>query len=119
MSEKIEPALTATEWSELLAPPVDSHQGIQHVGNCDICSGQHYGAARIAIANYLLPDSDPRKITRETIALLRAAAHACSEDDYYIAAYLGRADYFWGRETLLADHFAAIADALESYLPPA
>lgn len=63
--------------------------------------------ALIAVANAALPDSDPRKFTRATIAMLRRKAdvfHPTPE-----SPMLGRM-----RDTELD----AFADALESYLPP-
>lgn len=60
----------------------------------------------IAFANAALPDSDPRKITRETVATLRNHAYYSKHGDAH------------GRLAMTADALAALADALESYLPP-
>jgi hypothetical protein len=93
MSEKIEPALTPEQWK------------IAHTGAIDVC-GLYYqgdGAMAIAIINAELPDTDPRKITREWIQHLRTASDRVEdlEGDGTVWRALDR-----------------IADALQSYLPP-
>ena len=90
MSEKIEPALSAEEWRDLL-------EGMP-VGTFD-------DAAAIALANHSLADDDPRKITRERIETLRSAMELAVE---------GRRHYRPAEGDALA-----FLDALESYLPPA
>ena len=60
--------------------------------------------AAMAVANDALSDDDPRKITREKIEMIRAAANSVAD------------------EVVEGSHrvtdLRAFADALESYLPP-
>lgn len=130
MTDKIEPALTAEQWSDLardaliLGDPQDKHsprivadeEGLSVQDDWGEATGAPLPAV-IAIANAALPDTDPRKITREKVAAMRQAA-----DEFL--SYLGR-DYGpkdnWGRAP---EYFAAFgtetikfADALASYLP--
>lgn len=105
--EPIPPALTAEEW---------------RVARADVLAGADPSpvmlARMIALANDALPHGDLRKITREVVKLLRAAAHCCRQDDYYIAAHLNEGDSDATREEGLANRYEAAADALASYLPP-
>lgn len=114
MSEKIEPALN--EWRERLRGMLDGYidldngvdsLGGPHFGTVDVRFGGPSGArdpksetaALIALLNDSLPDSDPRKITRERINLAREAFDVLD----------GKAE----------DDLAVFLDGLESYLPPA
>lgn len=100
MTDKIEPALTAEEWTS----PADALDGYFDLrdGVVDVRLGGAHGGGDlvgdtrklIAFANAALPDSDPRKITRERIALLWSAASRAGESD------------------------VVFIEALESYLPP-
>jgi hypothetical protein len=69
----------------------------------------HHCHQTIALANHALPDDDPRKITRVGLSALRADAEELrkrssnGDDALFLIAW---------RMTLMAD-------ALESYLPPA
>lgn len=65
--------------------------------------------ALIAHANAALPDYDPRKVTREMVALLREIV-----DDERRGAVLGE----YGINLRDVDRLERLADALESYLPP-
>lgn len=62
----------------------------------------------IALANAALPDTDPRKITRETVSALRIAAIALDMD----------AAAFDVDNNAHAQAVRALAAALASYLPP-
>jgi hypothetical protein len=63
MSEKIEPALSAEEWANVVeARTVLSSPA----GVLKYMVVRDERVAAVAIGNYLLPDSDPRKITRES-----------------------------------------------------
>ena len=66
MSEKIEPAVSAKIWEEVASSPwpIDSYIG----DTPDVC------AYLVALNNHALPDSDPRKITREDVELVEYAA---------------------------------------------
>lgn len=103
----IEPALTPDEWiaftSEL--------QRLREQG-LDMSSsvyGDEVGwdtagcAANIALNNAALPDSDPRKVAPETVRRLRAISEAIRNEHQN-----------WDAKAFLA----ALADSLESYLPP-
>lgn len=96
MSEKIEPALTSQQWAE-----VESYDGPlfydEAIQNCPPESLPYL----IALANAALPDSDPRKITREKVDALRITL-------------LNKGSAF-GKGFGLVNQ---IADALSSYLPP-
>ena len=120
MAETIAPALTPEEWQQKSAlleahmgrdtavSVVDSHFVLRAH---DTWRGERYTAAVsatphhlvriIALANAALPDDDPRKITRVTIAEIRNAAE--------------NVDHEWGGPD--ADLWR-IADVLESFLPP-
>lgn len=122
MPEKIEPALSETEWAERGDPVVSGYidWGMQVV---DVRSGCGYGGNKeqerrfipglIALANAALPDSDPRKITREKITALRSAAHFLENADGRLAVAWSADDNPWHK---LAAELRATADALESYL---
>lgn len=128
MSERIEPALTPKQWEirAVRLPTDDAYasvygfrvEGAEGHGlrlEVDVFNAEHPDEmasheipsnalpALIALANAALPDSDPRKITREKIALLRI--EHISECDGDVCEYPTR-------------ELAAFADALESYLPP-
>lgn len=87
MSEEIEPALTADDWARELSV-ADLHPFLDT-------------EKIIAVANAALPDSDPRKITRERIALLRVELGWAENAEYSNDPEARR-----------------FLDALESYLPP-
>jgi hypothetical protein len=100
MTDRIEPALTAEEWASIQAG-----NGIPYMTRCSVVDdlrGLDDGDthAAIAYANHLLPDSDPRKITRERIAAMRNTVTNLSLVD---------------PDGEVVDAFA---DALASYLPP-
>jgi hypothetical protein len=93
MSDFIPPALMPNEWERVRS-------------GCDDVTHYYFTGdkgAVIAACNDELPDTDPRKITREWVKILRATARWIEEQP----------DNF-GPETELR----AMADALESYLPP-
>jgi hypothetical protein len=74
--DKIEPALTAEEWAH--AMDADVRDGLAY----EVCYlwGRSRPAGAIAIANAALPDSDPRKITRDEPSMLRNVAEALPEN---------------------------------------
>jgi hypothetical protein len=102
MSDKIEAALTSDEWKAL--------QWSEFAAADMIAASRVPFADRplaiIAILNAALPDSDPRKITREWIQSIRDSADAVDGE-----WGVGKGDH------PIAIRLAAIADALESYLP--
>jgi hypothetical protein len=106
-TSRVEPALSLFQWSSL-----EISNGVASASPTpEMSSDPHFrhrlpiesATAYIAIANAALPDSDPRKITREKIALLRIPHLSTVDGDP--AAYP-------------TEELAAFADALESYLPP-
>jgi hypothetical protein len=102
---KIEPALSAEQWADLLTciGYIDWGTGIVDVV-------VNSPAELIAVANAALPDSDPRKITRGKIELLRGLV------EFAAGAYDSPA---LQKETQAeADKAYLVLDALESYLPP-
>jgi hypothetical protein len=116
MTDRILPALSAAAWREVreyLASnsPIPLGEYLQAIVDDQQetarWSLENTAAGMIAALNDALPDSDPRKITRETVRYLRELANfleSVSEERTGIAE----------PEMQLR----AIADALESYLPP-
>lgn len=72
--------------------------------------GRERPSAAIAIANAAFADDDPRKFTRETVAVLREAADALPEVEDEAAA-TGAVEHY------LAGELRRVANALEAYLP--
>jgi hypothetical protein len=122
----IEPALSAEEWANEEAGVVAitrdgfTRDGLSRSGyqltaesTVKIQVGDHEDFGRteipglIALANAALPDSDPRKITREKIKALRAGAESL-EADYDCG----------GNHEALVTSVKELVAALESYLPP-
>lgn len=113
---QIEPALTAEEWAEIL----DGKQrwsADEMIDNAwRIVGGPNRPArgvpAAIAAANAALPDTDPRKITREMVFCLHEVLAN------FNAAYLTMG----GNNPKIAEQYGPpveqLAAALESYLPP-
>jgi hypothetical protein len=116
MSDPIQPALSAEEWAknlndrgglEIQAFPEESSISIQDWGAMSgVTVGSEDLPALIALANAALPDSDPRKITREMVDGLRREADR--------AEYADRVGDNAGMTDLDARR---IADVLASYLP--
>jgi hypothetical protein len=110
MTDRVEPALSGYEWSHvrrggdtLRDAQLDAAiEGVRRL------RAEHMPAL-IALANAALPDSDPRKITREMVAAMRDAAHS-AESRHDRSGEL--VDYETQRQ------FEQWADALSSYLPP-
>lgn len=98
MTDKIEPVLSAEEWADLRNPILRAPLLAQLGGGTD----PRAIAQTITILNDALPDSDPRKITREMIEGLRNSVDV-----------LGFCGYPWR-----AEQVQSVADALASYLPP-
>lgn len=101
MTDRLDPALSAEEWREF-------QRDLQHGLEIGLLpDGVGYEVAHcayyIAVNNAALPDTDPRKITREWVTFLREQAVGAFSSDYRGAD---------------AAEFTAMADALESYLPP-
>ena len=102
--EPIEPVLTREEWERVarddsrvtLAFPAEGPD----LPNERIMITAEWAPDMIAIANHGLPDSDPRKITREWIDLLNRAARGAIRNSADVRA------------------LTLVAAALESYLPP-
>ena len=105
MSDKIEPALSAAQWADLLGPARRDHDEmakneLEHVQMCNICLAQYGLRATIAICNAGLRDDDPRKITHGMLDQL-AGALSIAED-----------------HTRDESDNLAFVEALRSYLPP-
>lgn len=105
MSEKIEPALSAEQWAELVVELPDEHAWTEPGYLC-ANDNDRWGTSRvpahiaIALANAALPDDDPRKITRKMVTGLREIASDQPWDEG-LGLWLNR-----------------VADVLESFLPP-
>jgi hypothetical protein len=95
-----EPALSAEEWRRLGdGSPVDEwFKAFPNVGSVQA----------VAVSNHLLPDSDPRKITRAWAEAIRQAAHDIEDADVMVTEV----------PPAHAPILRSLADALESYLPP-
>lgn len=130
MSEKIEPALTPEEWTPLpdgsfgvvcddetvVDVILDACVGFEEDGETAIHgTGLRIAdtaiiveaddlAAVIALANAALPDSDPRKITRERVEDIRNA--------------LGADETWTGTSEQTFARIQQFLNALEAYLPP-
>lgn len=114
---KIEPALSTDEWKRAGNPPsmytrpIDGWLTARPDGADDWRDGYFAFEATkrphtaIALYNAKLPDSDPRKITREKIIAMRRAA-----DELHVYDALNLSER--------RAEMHAWADALESYLPP-
>lgn len=118
MSEKIEPALTVSEWEsgyfgqDIDIAPARVGVWLQNRLHVDVratpLDNPGDFAALIALANAALPDGDPRKIDGSTITDLRLAAVALEVD----------AEAFQVDNRRFVSDLRRIADALSSYLPP-
>lgn len=113
MSEP-EPAFAAHEWDDVLRHPILSiSEALDGPGGVlvSVLTGprdRNKALARvIASANAALPDSDPAKITRERIALLRECEQSANS---VYPLTLSDAD---------VASLRAFIDALARYLPPA
>lgn len=106
--QTIHPALTPEEWAKLDSP---EYRSAILGALCARLKADHTGPMLIAILNAALPDSDPRKITREKIALIH--------EMYRMGCSCGviTADDMTSWDRLQAE-LPAFAAALESYLPP-
>lgn len=115
MSHEIEPALTAGEWAQVKASPLPLHLTYDDAIGTDVAERIYC----IALNNYALPDDHLAKITRGWVAALRelsAAIHAA-----HGAKMIGSVRIVGPAGTShisTGDDFGAMADALESYLPP-
>lgn len=128
MTDKIEPALTESQWEArnrgdqimhpLGAPDVRWNQMSRSVTIGPPVGGASLYAADapkwIALLNAALPDTDPRKITREWTHNLRTVAdfleHLSIDESANLIAWEER-----GHAAIRLREYAA---ALESYLPP-
>jgi hypothetical protein len=121
MTDRIEPALGESWWARLsrgvsdviaqdgrLIAKGDRDAHVAGIPALSVVPSEEPHAA-IAFLNSYLPKSDPRKITREHVKQLRL-----------VAEHLRATDSDLVGETMVArDTLRALADALESYLPPA
>ena len=128
MTQDIEPALSASEWKDqrALRPegtavwPISYNR--EHPGlHVPVTAAVSFHVSKppalvavIAIANAALPDSDPRKITRDMVTLLRRIAYTEVAEEDGEGSY-DSANLFEGKEM---DALMELADALASYLPP-
>jgi hypothetical protein len=128
MNEKMEPVLSAEEWARakdedaLTDVPVGEHvvayvaDGIVRIALLEkpgVATGALDQPARaIALLNDALPDSDPRKVTREKIEAIRLRAQ---RSDYVPES---GEDLEANGQWPLDNAVDAFLDALESYLPP-
>lgn len=106
MSDAIPPALTPDEWARVEPSDIYGHDdggvyvGAYRGGDIEVGVRDH---ALIALANAALPDTDPRKITREWVREIRGAARDYALPDGFLHS---------------GEVLNRIADALASYLPP-
>jgi hypothetical protein len=136
MTDNIGPVLTAEEWAEVRAPNAGMQDGnlAQSFERGSSYIDTHFwddeqrksAPILIALANAALPDTDPRKITREWVKALRAAAFALREQPLGVSDDWRHMDATWAnlggaqraRHEASALALSALAAALESYLPP-
>lgn len=113
----IPPALTPSEWSRAAAHAKSTDDGRLTMVSMAWTVQRH--EAVIALANAALHAEDPRKLTRETIALLRRAAEHISETQKMFADPKGQTVADAVADGELYSQIHELADAIESYLPPA
>lgn len=108
--KKIERALTEQEWRLLTSWLAGKMPGGKVRGMVVMDLPDEHRAGAIAVANAMLEDDDRRKITREWITTIR-------DNAYWM---IGANDSPAGKErnNKASADLVAIADALESYLPP-
>lgn len=99
----IEPALTPEEWASVEGEKRE-RTTTRHY-EVDAILENHDPAKFIAVYNAALPDSDPRKITREWVETLRDIAELNLKKRTRL-------------DRLAGPCLESIANALESYLPP-
>lgn len=102
MSDRIEPALTSKQWAELAQ---DRERVVMLYGDM-IGEDANVCAEIIAYNNAVLPDTDPRKITREDVLIL----HECCESANSV--------YPLVLTDAQTKRLAYLTAALDSYLPP-
>lgn len=107
-SPKIEPALTPEEWASVEGERRE--QTTTRQLEVDAIVARQDPASTIAVYNAALPDSDPRKITRERMRAVKKAV------DIWFGATVTVYNTLADREP----HFRVIEflAGLESYLPP-
>ena len=111
MSDRIEPALTPEEWRTAKLWLAGKMIGGKVRGSVVLDLPDKHTPAALALANAALPDTDPRKITREWVADIRERADDLAGE---IAEWVGDSP----RTEAQIARLRRIADALESYLPP-
>ena len=113
MTDRIEPALTAEEWEEHGGDTVDGYIDwdvmIVDVNAHHAPDRSRFIPGLIALANDALKPDDKRKITRETVAMLRRAGAPSN---------LLNDPYESDPVSPYAAELNALAAALASYLPP-
>ena len=128
MTDRIEPALSAEEWAEKKALLNRDRRG-NRWGPSAIVDGEwleirtdtpvEYRSDRvsslpalIALANAALPDSDPRKITRDDVRTLLSANKLVRE------VIIDCSEHELAEFEAMADRLGRLASTLHSYLPP-
>jgi hypothetical protein len=109
MTEHIEPALPPEDWAMHAESAADENVALQEYLSWHTVRP----VQSIALANAALPDTDPRKITREMVEAMRYAAYMLMEVSREAAD-----DEEFAKLHTNADRLFAGADALASYLPP-
>lgn len=99
----IPPALTADEWARVPRPDVTDFTG-RYLGSSTAQESDAGAHAIVAVANAALPDSDPRKLTRDDVAALCLAASTIRAE--------------WGDDDPEARDLRRVATKLAALLPP-
>jgi len=98
MSDEIEPALTADEWTAVRGHPLE--WGLSELIGEMAADGEYAKAA--ALANDALQSTDPRQITQGDVDNLREIGkHFMLQENYGVGQYVRR-----------------LADRLAAFLPP-
>ncbi|HZF66846.1 MAG TPA: hypothetical protein VEZ47_02290 [Gemmatirosa sp.] len=113
MADAITPALTTAEWQEALAAPGAAAALLQrHVqGAAGASDATEHLRAAVALANHLLPEGSPRKITWPMVDALRAAIGVYYDAVGSTFGELGTQQYPW-------DAMQTTTSVLASLLPP-
>jgi hypothetical protein len=120
MTDTITPALSAKEWDSLEVgdiPKTEYLMFVEEDGSVvvmrktgkqrmeSVAVDSEHLPTLIALANHALPDSDPRKITREQVDALADVADKATVRHWHDAHYA-------------APHLRALVAALRALLPP-
>lgn len=117
MTDKIPPALTPEEWQRIRKDGIE--EAIWNLGRSSgffeiLGLNSEDRPAAISVLNDILPDSDPRKITREKVQAMRECIEQARAYEVDIADSMDSPP----RQDAPYRLMELMAESLESYLPP-